>query len=82
MIYMTDEPDIIKMKADYETAITELDNANKQITDLKAEIGTLNAYIAKYVSSPEKAKNPDPIPEPKDFTDMYMDAIANLKDNE
>lgn len=72
------EVDIVKLKADYETATADLAKANEKITSLEAEKAQLNEYIAKYVSSNTPSeKGVDN--EPKTFLDRYTDCIREME---
>ena len=73
-----EEIDIVKLKADYETATADLAKANETIATLESEKAQLNAYIAKYVSSNTPSeKGVDN--EPKSFLDRYTDCIREMQ---
>ena len=73
-----DGVDIVKLKADYETAIADLTKANEKIGSLESEKAQLNAYIAKYVSSNTPANNGGVV-EKKSFMDLYVETLAEMK---
>lgn len=72
------EVDIIKLKADYETAIADLAKANEKIGSLESEKAHLNAYIAKYVSSNTPSNNGGVV-EKKSFNDMYIECLKEME---
>lgn len=72
------EVDIVKLKADYETAIADLAKATEKIGSLETEKAQLNAYIAKYVSSNTPATNGGVV-EKKTFMDLYAETLAEMK---
>lgn len=72
------EVDIVKLKADYETAIADLAKANEKIGSLESEKAQLNAYIAKYVSSNTPSNNGGVV-EKKSFNDLYAETLAEMK---
>lgn len=72
------EVDIVKLKADYETAIADLAKANEKIGSLESEKAQLNAYIAKYVSSNTPSNNGGVV-DKKSFMDMYAETLAEMK---
>lgn len=72
------EVDIVKLKADYETAISELSKAKETIGTLEAEKAQLNAYIAKYVSSNTPSNNSGVV-ENKSFNDMYIECLKEME---
>lgn len=72
------EVDIVKLKADYETAIADLAKANEKIGSLESEKAQLNAYIAKYVSSNTPANNGGVV-EKKSFNDMYIECLKEME---
>lgn len=69
--------DIVKLKADYETAIADLAKANEKIGSLETEKAQLSAYIAKYVSSNTPANGT--VVEPKSFNDMYIECLKEME---
>lgn len=73
-----DGVDIVKLKADYENAISELNKATEKIGTLEAEKAQLNAYIAKYVSSNTPSINGGVV-EKKSFNDIYAETLAEMK---
>lgn len=73
-----DGVDIVKLKADYENAISELNKAKETIGTLESEKAQLNAYIAKYVSSNTPATNGGVV-EKKTFMDLYAETLAEMK---
>ena len=72
------EVDIVKLKADYENAISELNKANEKIGTLESEKAQLNAYIAKYVSSNTPSNNGGVV-EKKSFNDMYIECLKEME---
>lgn len=72
------EVDIVKLKADYETAIADLAKANEKIGSLETEKAQLNAYIAKYVSSNTPSTNGGVV-EKKSFNDMYIECLKEME---
>ena len=70
--------DIVKLKADYENAISELNKANEKIGTLETEKAQLNAYIAKYVSSNTPSNNGGVV-EKKSFNDMYIECLKEME---
>lgn len=72
------EVDIVKLKADYETAIADLAKATEKIGSLESEKAQLNAYIAKYVSSNTPANN-GVVVEKKSFNDMYIECLKEME---
>lgn len=70
--------DIVKLKADYETAVADLAKANEKIGSLESEKAQLNAYIAKYVSSNTPANNGGVV-EKKSFNDMYIECLKEME---
>lgn len=72
------EVDIVKLKADYETAIADLAKANEKIGSLESEKAQLNAYIAKYVSSNMPSNNGGVV-EKKSFNDMYIECLKEME---
>lgn len=73
-----DGVDIVKLKADYETAIADLAKANEKIGSLETEKAQLNAYIAKYVSSNTPSNNGGVV-EKKSFNDMYIECLKEME---
>lgn len=73
-----DGVDIVKLKADYENAISELNKANEKIGTLESEKAQLNAYIAKYVSSNTPSNNGGVV-EKKSFNDMYIECLKEME---
>lgn len=73
-----DGVDIVKLKADYETAIADLAKANEKIGSLESEKAQLNAYIAKYVSSNTPSNNGGVV-EKKSFNDMYIECLKEME---
>lgn len=72
------EIDVIKLKADYDTAVADLSKANATIEDKDKEIAKLQAYIARYVSSnTSSAPSPD-APKPASFEDSYRSCIEAM----
>lgn len=72
------EVDIVKLKADYENAISELNKAKETIGTLESEKAQLNAYIAKYVSSNTPSNNGGVV-EKKSFNDMYIECLKEME---
>lgn len=72
------EVDIVKLKADYETAIADLAKANEKIGTLESEKAQLNAYIVKYVSS-NTPSNTGGVVEKKSFNDMYIECLKEME---
>lgn len=72
------EVDIVKLKADYENAISELNKAKETIGTLESEKAQLNAYIAKYVSSNTPTNN-SIVAEPKSFNDKYIECLKEME---
>lgn len=73
---VVDTDEYIKLKAQYDNAVVDLDNAKKQIDELKANEVKLNKFIANYVSSDKPAK--DPSPEPLSFNELYNKTVSDL----
>lgn len=73
-----DGVDIVKLKADYENAINELNKAKETIGTLESEKAQLNAYIAKYVSSNTPSNNGGVV-EKKSFNDMYIECLKEME---
>ena len=73
-----DDVDIVKLKADYENAINELNKAKETIGTLESEKAQLNAYIAKYVSSNTPSNNGGVV-EKKSFNDMYIECLKEME---
>lgn len=73
-----DGVDIVKLKADYENAISELNKAKETIGTLESEKAQLNAYIAKYVSSNTPSNNGGVV-EKKSFNDMYIECLKEME---
>lgn len=71
------ETDVIKLKADYETAISDNAKLKEEIENLKAEQAKLNRYIANYVSSPKPADSSKDM-EPKSFNEFYNETISKM----
>ena len=74
---VTDSEEFIKLKAQYENVVTELDNANKKINELTENEKKLNRYIAQYVSTNTKPTGAV-IETPKTFNELYNETIRNL----
>lgn len=79
-VIKTNDPDvdIVKLKADYENAISELNKAKETIGTLESEKAQLNAYIAKYVSSNTPSNNGGVV-EKKSFNDMYIECLKEME---
>lgn len=75
------ETDVIKLKADYETAISDNAKLKEEIESLKAEQAKLNRYIANYVSSPKPADSSKDV-DPKSFNELYNETILAMAKKE
>jgi len=71
----------IQLKAQVDTLTSDLEKANQSIKDKDAEIGKLQAYIARYVCSDKKPEGKDPEIVPKTFSQKYAETISEMSKN-
>lgn len=83
---MGDEVNIDEMKTQYESQIAVLDKANKelneQIVKAQAEIGKLQAYVAKYACSKDSEPVQSPIDQPKTFSEAYAKLLNDMRNKQ